>query len=169
MEKLSSQRYRNSQVLIVILFLLFIVGILAWGLIGVLESEIKIIPLQEHNLVAFYLAQAGIEQAKIEVLYGYWSAGTSQGPDTAANNYWSQNLDIAGDSYTYEYRYTIVTPAGSTQRGLTGEGRVLDVNNNVLAQRQIVVTVTGIRDSAPPAGEDDDETGGILPWSWREI
>ena len=150
-----------------VLLLLFVVGILAWGLTGMLESEIRILPLQEHSLISFYLAQAGVEQAKIEVLYGYWSAGTSQGPGTAADNYWSQNLDIAGDNYLYEYRYTIVTPAGST-RNITGEGRVLDINSNVLAQRQIMVTVTDITD-ADSDGEDDDESAQVLDWSWRDI
>ncbi len=155
--------WRKAQALLVVLLLLFVAGILSAGAARLFQTESRIVPLQQQGMAAFYLAQAGIERAKIEALYGHWGFGST----TSA---W-QDMDSAGN-FIYRYRYTIVNPGGgSTERTLTGEGQVVnkDDTSQVYAVRQIEVIVEGIEDIAAPIGEDDNEQGAVKPWSWKEI
>jgi len=156
---------KSGQVLIFVFFLLLIIGILAGSLAVMWQSQIKTFSSEKEGLIAFYLAQAGIERGKIEVLYGYWSAGTYN-----INN--QNNLDLAGDNYQFFYDIVIVNPmpgGGGTTRRLTATGRVLDLANNEIARRQIQVDVSGIQDLVPPVNIDDDLLGSIVAWSWREL
>jgi type II secretory pathway pseudopilin PulG len=163
---------RRGQVFIFVFLLMMIVGILAAGVAITWQAKTQVQALQRQSLIAFYLAQAGIERGKIEVLYGYWSAGTYN-----INN--QNDLDLAGDNYQFFYDIVIVNPmpgGGGTTRRLTATGRVLDLAGNEIACRQIQVDVSGIQDLVnngtglpPPDGIDDNLSGSIGAWTWREI
>ncbi len=150
----------NAQLLITVLFLLLMVGTLAGALAALWPAEIRMRVEERQGLIAFYLAQAGIERAKIEVINDVTLFGTSA---------WLNDLDLAGDSYTFRYNFNVVIMG--PQRRLIGRGEVLDLNNNLLAQREIEVRINGIVDVNPPGGDgiDDDGLASLVSWSWQEI
>lgn len=155
----------KGQILIVTFFLLIIVAILTWGLLHMWESGVKHPLLREHSLRAFYLAQAGIERAKIEVLNNVNLNGCQPGP--TCDNHWFIDLDDVADSNTWNYRFEVTGAASATQRIITGVGQVLDKNGNEVARRVIEVTVDNIDDQLPsglPDGIDDDSSGILLIW-----
>lgn len=145
------------------------------------ESGVQITPFQEYASQAFYLAQAGIERGKIEILNdvnningvidpsGNWPGPTIDDWDAAS-------LDIAGDNYTFQYNFSVDNFAGP-QITITGRGEVLNVNNVVLGHREIAVTIDDIEDlfdnanppNPPQDGIDDDNSGTVVSWSWHEI
>lgn len=150
-----------GQAMFFALFIVAVFGTLSAGLAVMWESEIRTRSSDRDSLTAFYLAQAGIERAKILVLSGYWTPGNY--------NIVNQNsLDVAGDNYQFLYDITIAN-SGGTSRTLIGTGKVLDLSGNELAHREIQMTVGGISDTLPLDGLDDNMTGSLQAWSWREI
>lgn len=143
-----------------VLFILAVLGALAGGLAVMWESEIRTRTSDRDGLIAFYLAQAGIERAKIRTLSGVGSS-------------WMEtdlsDLDVGGDSYLFRYDIS-GTDIGSGNYMLQGIGRVLNLaGTQEFARREIQVIVNGITDAPPPDGLDDDMTGSPQAWSWREI
>lgn len=133
----------RGQALIFVFFLLVIVGILAGALANMWQAEIQTRTAERDGLIAFYLAQAGIERAKIEA---------RNGVITAPN--WS-SAQTLGDGRYYFYIENI----GANQRLLRSIGQRLDSSGNVIAERRIEVRVQGI--GAPPESQ--------VSWSWQEI
>lgn len=187
----------KAQALIFAIFLLIIVGILATALLHMWESEVQIPSLQKYSLQAFYLAQAGIERAKIDILNNVNLAG-----GTGPNSYNSGGLydldpdypafvadpinnHLYDDGYVFRYEYTITDLSGGTDREIVGIGEVLefidngpdgvegtaDDNVNILGHREIEVTIDGIADTVAPFDGADDVPGdnAVVSWSWHEI
>lgn len=156
-------KMKKAQALLFVLFVLAVFGVLSGALTVMWQTELQMRSSEREGLLAFYLAQAAVERAKIMVLYGYWVPNTY-----TINN--QNDLDVAGDNYQFLYDITIITPAGTT-RTITGTGRVLDLAGNQIARREIQVVVTGISDTVPLGGDgqDDDLSGAVQNWSWQEI
>lgn len=70
----------NAQVLITVLFLLVLVTMLISWLSPILRAEVNMRGLQRNGLYAFYLAQAGLERAKIELKNSWSFSGLSDLP-----------------------------------------------------------------------------------------
>ncbi len=134
---------RRGQALIFVFFLLLLGGILASALYLMVQADLQASSWEGGGLSAFYVAQAGIEQAKIEA---------RNGVITAPN--WS-SAQTLGDGRYYFYIENI----GANQRLLRSIGQRLDNSGNVIAERRIEVRVQGI--GAPPESQ--------VSRSWREI
>lgn len=84
------------------------------------QAEIKTRSAEREGLSAFYLAQAGVERAKI------WAKSN---PGLSISSGWL--TDLSGGRYNF-------TVAGAT-RDISSVGQVLDTSGNVIAERQIAV------------------------------
>ena len=158
----------KSQALILAIFIMFIGSVISVGLMHMWEPTMMANSLQKQNLIAFYLAQAGVERAKVEILKNVDFLGSSF-PD----------LDIAGDNYNFYYECSV--SRSGTKRYITGRGFVYERNSDgsdgkLLVHREVAVTVDGISDLVnnstglpPPDGIDDDLSGSIVSGSWQEI
>ena len=138
---------KKSQALLFVFFLLLIVGILAGALAVMWQAEIEIRGAEKEGLVAFYLAQAGIENAKI-----YARHNPSSFP------YQSGWINFSGGRYNFTIAQ--VGP-GPNRRNLSSTGQALDSSGNPIAERQLGVEVQGI---GTPSTADDQQ----LPWAWHE-
>ena len=134
---------KKAQALLFALFLLTLAGTLAGALAMLWTNEISIRSLDRESLSAFYLAQAGIEMAKIEA-----RTGSTTAPD------WSSERSLAGGRY-----YFYIEDTGANQRLLRSIGQRLSSSGNLIAERRIEVVVQGI--GAPPESQ--------VSGSWREI
>ncbi len=153
----------TSQSLIFAIFIMFIGAVISVGLMHMWEPTMMANSLQKQNLIAFYIAQAGVERAKVEVLNNVSLSGNSLD---------FTDLDITGDNYNFYYNFSV--SISGTQRDITGRGMVYERNSDgsdgkLLAHREIAVTIDGISDTSPPDGVDDDLSGSIVSGSWREI
>ena len=145
---------KRGQALLFVFFLLLMVGILAGALAVVCEAEIKTRSLERDGLIAFYLAQAGIEGAKIELI---------NNPSWDPNLGTFYNLPLLG----IEWGCAIdVISVGGQQRDIICRGgkRKSTVipwsgTEELEIERRIKVRVQGI--GAPPASQ--------VPWTWQEI
>lgn len=171
----------KGQALLLVFLLLLIVGIMIGALASMWQAEIKIRSSEREGLIAFYLAQAGVERAKIELVSanGMSLTGAGRCPDvgsappcpasTDPQGY--PDLDIAGDNYTSYYYFQVEpypVPGYPNRRVITGTGRVLDGIGDVVGYREVEVVVDNIEDTVPPIGTDDDNSGISVAWSWRE-
>lgn len=68
----------KAQVLLLTMLLLALASIMIIGLSGMWKSEVGIISYNKNGLTSFYLAQAGLERAKIALKYN-WSLATLSG------------------------------------------------------------------------------------------
>ena len=140
---------RKGQALLFVFFLLLIVGILAGALAVMWPAEIKTRGLERDGLIAFYLAQAGVERAKIELAYNEtWTGG---GP-----------YSFGGGTYTVSVQ-NVACPPGpyNTCREITSIGRIASV------ERRITCTVSLDKPPLDPPDTPGDEE--MVSWSWREI
>jgi Tfp pilus assembly protein PilX len=140
---------KRGQALLFVFFLLLIVGILAGALANMWEAEIKTRASGRDSLIAFYLAQAGVERAKIELAYDEtWTGG---GP-----------YSFGGGTYTVSVQ-NVACPPGpyNTCREITSTGRIAS------AERRITCRVSLDRPPLDPPNTPGDEE--MVPWSWREI
>ena len=178
----------KAQVLIFAIVFLALLAIMSTGVFHGLESVINVSGSHEKNTQAFYLAQAGIERAKIEltmpggmlIINAGLCPTVGSPPCPASMNLPALGLgysDFAGlvpatgDTSTYYFR---IVPAGATSVAITGIGEVCDMANNVIASREIEVTVNGIEDSVDnssgiPPGDNQDDTivdNSIASCSW---
>lgn len=116
------QRTRNGQALLFCVLLMVLAGILAPAAAGIWGNEMRLRSLEARGLIAFYLAQAGIEEAKIR----------------AKNNlgdFASLWIDLGGG----RYRYDVDDGPGETI--LNSTGQALDASGNVIAERRITARV----------------------------
>lgn len=117
---------KNGQILILVLFF-FVVAVTTTAVLAALwHVEIQLRSLEKNGQSAFYLAQAGIEEAKACVKNNPLCSG-------------------AGPKYlgAGRYNFTVaVINAGS--RSLAATGELLDVNSNVVASKRIEVRVDGV-------------------------
>ncbi|OGX26659.1 MAG: hypothetical protein A3J51_00450 [Omnitrophica WOR_2 bacterium RIFCSPHIGHO2_02_FULL_45_21] len=135
----------SGQALLFVFFLLLVVGILTGALAVMWQAEIRTRALEKDGLIAFYLAQAGIERAKIEARNGAIIPGGSSAQTLGAGRY-----------------YYYIEDTGGNQRLLRSIGQWLDASGNPSAERQITVRVSGM--GTPLPGDDAQ-----VSWSWREI
>ncbi|OQX54092.1 MAG: hypothetical protein B5M48_01670 [Candidatus Omnitrophica bacterium 4484_213] len=144
---LSSER---SQVIFIFVFFLLLLTVILGGALAVMwTAESKARRIQRESLRAFYLAQAGIERAKI------WARHNPGGP-FPHNSGW-----IALGQGQYRF---IVEDLGGLNRRLESHGQTLDVSHTSIAERQIAVEITGIENPFVNPADDDE-----VPWSWQEI
>ncbi len=113
--------YSKGQAMFFVLFILAVFGALSGTLAVMWESEIRTRTSDRNGLAACYLAQAGIEEAKI------W-ARNNPGLDITSG--WTA-LGTGG------YRYVVI---GAT-RDFSCVGQTLDGAGNVIAERQISAQV----------------------------
>ncbi len=132
---------KKAQTLLMVMFLLAIFGILAGGVTVMWQTDLQSRAAERNGLVAFYLAQAGIERAKVEARVGY--IGTSA---------W---INLGGGRYQFS-----VSDIGGNQRLLRCFGQALSPSGTVIGERGIEVEVGGMG-TPPPA--DDAQVG----WTWR--
>lgn len=160
---------RKAQALLFVLFLFLITGALLGALTVMWNAAARISGYNFYGDIAFYLAQAGVERAKVEVLDNYWTACNEWLPGPGSND-WYTDMDVSGDNYTYEYNFHIINSSGhsSDLRHLTGQGRVRDAGGSVIAFRELGATVEDIVDTPPRDGFDDDLSGEVKAYSWRE-
>ena len=140
-----------------------IVGILGRVLADMWGVEVNARSADKFSLIAFYLAQAGIERGKVEIVYDV----TLSGPQPDSIN-WFLGLDKPGDNYTFQYKYFVNSGSNSDERILRGVGEVVGANGNLVAHREITITVSGIED-ANGDGIDDNREGDLVSGSWEEI
>jgi hypothetical protein len=130
----------RAQVLLLVLFLLILSGMLVAGLGAMWRSEISMSSSGKDGLLAFYLAQSGIERAKAELRNNWdWPLGTSS---------FSASLG-EGD-----YDLTISRPSAD-RRVIVSTGMVRE------AMREVSVSI----DRSTTMPYTYTQTG----WSWREI
>lgn len=135
--------------MIFVLFILAVFGAIAGALTVMWQTEIQTRSAEKDSLSAIYIAQAGIERAKLELAYN--EAWPGAGP-----------LALAGGTYTITAS-GIACPPGpyNTCREIASIGLINT------AERRVVVGVS--LDSPPP---DPPNTAGdevVLPGTWREI
>ena len=121
---------KNGQILILFLFF-FVVAIITTAVLAAMwHVEIQVRALEKNSQSAFYLAQAGIEEAKA------WAKSYS-GTIT------SGDVSLGGGRYRY------VVTSGTGERIIDATGEVLDGLSAVIATRRIQARVTGV--PPPPA------------------
>ena len=161
MARITDKRSLKGQVLLFVLFTMLLLGILSAGLSAVWQTSIDTYTLERDNLKVFYLAQAAVERAKIDILNDV-TTGLRPGP--AITN-WYSDLDDGTDNFTYQYRYSLdLLPAGTertqrpNRRVITGIGELLDGNSNMIAHKEIMCYIDGLADGADAGTADDDMT-----------
>lgn len=140
---------RKGQAIIFVLFILAVFGALSGALTIMWQAELQTRSSERDGLVAFYLAQAGIERAKIEL--GTNESWAGVGPVTlGAGTY---TVTVSG----------IACPPGpyTTCVQITSTGNVSS------ADRRIVTSVSLDPPPLDPPNTPGDEV--VLDWSWREI
>lgn len=139
---------KTQVVLLFVFFVFLLVTILAGVLATMWETETQIRGQVRDGLISFYLAQAGIERAKIWVRH-----------NPGVTSYTSSWFSLGGGRYRF-----IVSGAGPNpnRRWLQGIGQVRDSTNRVIAEKRVTVVVEGI---GTPSTSDDRQR----PWSWQEI
>lgn len=160
---------KKAQTLLLVVFLLFFIGALVLSINILWQSESNVSSARQAYLTALYLAQAGMERAKIEILRGCWSGGDCWVPGPASTD-WETNISSGNPNYTWRFQAKIESNCGNSCRNLTAIGEVLDANSSVIAQRKIYCQIDGIRDNQPGGGDgiDDDLTGSLAAYSWHE-
>lgn len=142
----------KGQAFLFTFMVLLFAGILAAGLSAVWQSEVRLPPAHRDSDIAFYLAQAGIEHAKIWARYNPNSALWGANPyDNSWRNFGSGR-----------YRF-LVQDLGAANRRLSAQGQALDSAGNALAERQIIVDINGIENPNSNLSNDCQAV-----WSWRE-
>ena len=171
----------KAQVLLFSILLMYIVAVVTTGLVHLWAPTLMASVTQRCNLASFYLAQAGIERAKAMIINdvnsrnGIIDSGCLCWPGPNLTD-WSSGLDIAGDSVSFRYNFSVDSLSNS-QITITARGQVLDSSANICAHREIQVTISGIVDQinnstgvSPPDGIDDNRSDNdLVNWSWHEI
>ena len=161
----------KAQILLFVMFVMAIAGVFGVLLADMWEKEQIVRSTDRDTLIAFYLAQAGVERAKVEILYAVDLVG-----DSASYS----DLDDSNDNYNFYYSFNVAI--SGTQRTLIGRGDVyerrLDSSDGThLAHRRIYVEIDGIVDNVdnvtgmpPPDGIDDDfDDNSQVTGTWQEI
>lgn len=136
---------KRAQTLIFVIFLLAIFGILSGALGVIWQAELQSRSSERDSSIAYYLAQLGIERAKVEARANPGLTG------------WSGWQVLGAGRYRF-----FIQDVGGNQRLLQSVGQRLDVSGNTIAERQIEVTIRGI--GTPPTVDDAQ-----VAWTWRHI
>jgi hypothetical protein len=139
--------------MILIVFLLALLTILTTGLQELWQANMPTYAGARYGLQAFYLAQAGIERAKLAALNTTANFTEPLCNDTTTQScgycYYIMHADPASfpacsETHAlpvkYLYNFT-VTNIGGTRRLLTGRGLVRDRANTTIAARHINLTI----------------------------
>lgn len=132
----------KAQAILLVLFLLALAGTLIVGLSGMLRAEVRMRALEQNGVYAFYLAQAGIERAKIELVNNWENWGGLLAEPLGAGTY---DISISVSS---------LVPDGKC---IVSSGRVRD------SWRQITVTIE--RTGTAPGPYEYNQVSN----SWLEI
>lgn len=160
----------SAQVLLSVILLMFLITSVVATLMPMLRRDINVRVLNEYGNIALWLAQAGFEKAKIDMLYcagasctvnctGNWWPGTYKRPGSP--NWWLYDLNPKDDKVTYRYQYEFTVPYwGSPDRVVISTGQVLGITDelymyqdiyslysNILAERRVKATITGVSDN----------------------
>lgn len=138
---------QRSQAILLIIFLLLLSGIIISALAVMWKSEIRNTFYDKEGMIAFYLGESGVEQAKV------W-ARQNLSASLPYNSGWISGF--SGGRYQFTVEHT--TPLNPDRRKLTGIGQT----QNASAERRIEAEIKGM---LTPDPSDD----GIVDWSWREI
>ena len=154
---LYARRYTHdtkSQAIVFVLFIMAVFGILSATLGVMWETEIRTRASDRDGLIAFYLAQAGIERAKITLAAN--EAWTGGGPFTFS----------PGQTYTISAN-DIACPPGpyDTCKQITSIGTIT-AGALVVAERNITIQASLDNPPLDPPNTPGDEQP--IPWSWRE-
>jgi len=133
---------KKSQALLLILILLVFIGLLLSIASFLLKTHSEIWFIQEKGTIAFYLACAGLERAKIEAKNGVLTAPL-----------WSGPYFLEGGRY-----YFYIESIGANRRLLRAIGQTLDNSGRVIAEREVEVRVQNV--FVKPQE---------MNFSWREI
>ncbi|MEK6563845.1 MAG: hypothetical protein AABZ65_02315 [Candidatus Omnitrophota bacterium] len=125
-----------------VLFFFVVAVVITAVLASLWHVEIQVRSLEKNSQSAFYLAQAGIEEAKA------W-ARTNSGTTS------STNVSMGSGRYRY------IVSLGTGERIIDATGEVLDASNAVIAVRRIQLRVTG---TPPPS-----TNVAVVLGSWREM
>ena len=148
---------RRAQTLLLVLFLLVLAGVLVAGLAGMWQAEISMRSLERDGLIAFYLAQAGIERAKVELENNWDWGGMDTNNDDVADN--SEKISLGDGTYWCDIVSRDETGAPTDRRAtLKAHGWVRD------AHRVIQVELEQIASGDPPTYNYSQVAG-----SWEEI
>lgn len=140
---------KRAQALLLALFLLLIVGILTGALAIMWKTEIWMRSLEKNGLIAFYLAQAGIERGKIEAANNPGLSGWRPCLDDNNSSCWYNDLSQGW------YKFNIENMGGNLRR-IQSKARTIGLSGETLAERQLEVIV--------------DIVNRIKQvWSWQEI
>lgn len=134
-------KHNKGQAFLFVFFLFLLAGILASGLSNIWESSTQTYGATRNGILAFYLAQAGLERAK------KWAQYNPAGP--FPHNSADYNLGAG------RYRFSVATLGGDNRR-LTATGEVLSGSGAVLATKRLQLDVN----RATPAALAD---------TWQEI
>ncbi len=143
----------KGQAILLVLFLVLIIGILSAALSSMWQSEINTRTLGRDSLTAFYMAQSGLEEAKI------WARRNPDSGSWPSLPYDSGWVNFTGGRYRF-----FVEDSGGLNRRIYNRGQKLDSAGNVAAERQISLDVSGIEN--PFLNPADDQQ---VSFSWREI
>ena len=124
---------QKGQLLILSFIMLLVVGVLAAGIMQIWEAQKQPANLHILNQKAFYAAQSGIEWAKAKLLSDTTYIGSSG---------WTR-LDNSGGYVTY-YNGNIPSSCNNVTCTVYGQGNVSDSSSQVLAEKKIVVQLTGV-------------------------
>lgn len=136
----------KGQALILVLVMLSIVAILSAILASMWQAEIEVRDQEKNGLAAFYLAQAGIEKAKVWLKQNLTYYASSSSYDSG----------LVTELSTGRYDFTVSDLTNSTAT-LRSVGEALDTSGSVSATRKIQVKIQSY-DSSP----------AIVDWTWEE-
>lgn len=120
----------KGQVLLLALIMFSIVSVLSAVMASMWQAEIEVRNQEKNSLRAFYLAQAGAEEAKACLKSSSNCSSCTSGSGT-----------LGGSNYSFSYG---VSGCTGTSRTITSTGEVKDSVGNSLAKRRIQVLVQGI-------------------------
>jgi len=150
---------QKAQALIAVLLLLAVVGTLVGGLGSIWQAESKTRASERQGMQAFYLAQAGMERAKI------WVSNNID-DDGPFHNGWfpsSTTWYVLGADQRYRF---MVTDLGGDKRRIQAYGQVLDANNNMIAEKAIQVDLDDVNEDPDV---DPRDAARVISGTWKQF
>lgn len=139
-ERQLRNNFESGQILILVLFFFGVAVVIAVVLAAMWHAEIQMRSLEKNSLSAFYLAQAGIEEAK---------ACVENSPSCSS---------LVGTKSLGAGRYNFNIAVSGTSRNLTATGEVLDNAGNIVASKRIEVWINNVTTTPVQS-----------PSSWKEM
>ncbi|MFH1339346.1 MAG: hypothetical protein ABIH40_05845 [Candidatus Omnitrophota bacterium] len=147
----------KGQALLLVFLLLLIVGILVSALASMWQAEIRVRSLEKEGLGAFYLAQAGIERAKIELKTDWDWIGMDTNNDDVADN--SEKESMGGGYYWVDIVARDDSDPAHRRATSEAHGWINGSHRAIRIELEKEETNPG-----PPPTYDYHP----IPWSWRE-